>query len=96
MLAFGYLNAIIIVRKPRHAAELILRNNVMLVGLLIVTSFLASSLYYYVEAVKNAMGKKRWLLGGMIMGPMLLPMFAISKRVQLRKTIGFNSCYLRP
>jgi len=68
----------------------------MLVGLLIVTSFLASSLYYYVEAVKNAMGKKRWLVGGMIMGPMLLPMFTISKRVQLRKTVGFDSCYLRP
>jgi len=68
----------------------------MLIGLLIVTSFLASSLYYYVEAVKNAMGKKRWLVGGMIMGPMLLPMFTISKKVQLRKTVGFNSCYLHP
>jgi hypothetical protein len=68
----------------------------MLVSLLVVISFLVSSLYYYVEAVKNAMGKKRWLVGGMIMGPMLLPMFTISKTLQLRKTTGFNSCYLRP
>lgn len=67
----------------------------MLVGFLIVVSFLVSSIYYYVEAVKNAMGKKRWLIGGMIMGPMLLPMFMISKTVQLRKVIGYDSCYLR-
>lgn len=68
----------------------------MLVGLAVVISFLASSIYYYVEAVKNAMGKKRWLVGGMIMGPMLLPMFNISKTVQRRKAAGFNNCYLRP
>jgi hypothetical protein len=68
----------------------------MLMGFLIVTSFLVSSAYYYVEAVKNAMGKKRWLVGGIIMGPMLLPMFNISKTLQMRKVTGFNSCYLRP
>ncbi|MFT5713099.1 MAG: hypothetical protein ACI9DQ_001510 [Glaciecola sp.] len=66
----------------------------MLMSLMIVISFLASSIYYYVEAVKNAMNKKRWLVGGMIMGPMLLPMFIISKTVQLRKTTGYDSCYL--
>ncbi|MFT7260998.1 MAG: hypothetical protein ACI9MS_002870 [Glaciecola sp.] len=66
----------------------------MLVGLIIVISFVASSIYYYVEAVKNAMDKKRWLIGGMIMGPMLLPMFIISKTVQLRKITGYDSCYL--
>jgi hypothetical protein len=68
----------------------------MLMASMIVISFLISSIYYYVEAVKNAMGKKRWLVGGMIMGPMLLPMFVISKAVQMRKTTGFDSCYLRP
>ncbi|WP_411695411.1 hypothetical protein [Glaciecola sp.] len=73
-----------------------LGGNIMLMGFLIVISFLVSSLYYYVEAVKNAMGKKRWLVGGMIMGPMLLPMFNISKTVQRRKATGFDSCYLRP
>jgi hypothetical protein len=67
----------------------------MMVGLLIVISFLASSLYYYVEAVKNAMGKKRWFVGGIIMGPMLFPMFNISKTVHLRKSSGFHNCYLR-
>ena len=68
----------------------------MMLGLLIVISFLASSFYYYVEAIKNAMGRKRWLVGGMLMGPMLLPMFTISKQVQRRNVSGFNSCYLRP
>lgn len=68
----------------------------MLMGLLIVISFLASSFYYYVEAVKNAMGKKRWLAGGILMGPMLLPMFNISKTVQRRKSAGFDSCLFRP
>ncbi|MBF7073263.1 hypothetical protein ISG33_07630 [Glaciecola sp. MH2013] len=67
----------------------------MLVTVLVMISFLVSSLYFYVEAVKNAMGKKRWLVGGMLMGPMLIPMFSISKKVHHRKTVGFNSCYLQ-
>jgi hypothetical protein len=35
----------------------------MLMGLFIMISFIASCIYYYVEAVKNAMGKtlaNRW------------------------------------
>ncbi|MFT6413045.1 MAG: hypothetical protein ACI9UD_000431 [Glaciecola sp.] len=40
-------------------------------------------------------GKKRWLIGGIIMGPLLLPMFIIFKTVQPRKITGFDSCYLR-
>jgi hypothetical protein len=35
------------------------------------------------------MGKKHWLVGRMIMGPMLLPMFVISKAAQLRKKNRF-------
>lgn len=66
----------------------------MLVTFLVVISFLASSIYLYVEAIKNAMGKKRWLVGGILMGPMLLPMFKISRTVQHRKHVGFDVCYL--
>jgi hypothetical protein len=68
----------------------------MLVTTLVVISFLASSLYFYVEAIKNAMGKKRWMVGGMLMGPMLLPMFRISKTVHYRKQTGYDMCYLKP
>lgn len=57
----------------------------------ICLSFALCTWYYLVEAVRNSMGKKRWVTLGLIMGPMSLPMFQISKKMALRKVRGYHS-----
>lgn len=61
----------------------------------IIISFILCTIYYFVETVRNGMGKKRWITAGIVLGPMALPMFQISKKINLRKATGYNSVYLR-
>lgn len=64
----------------------------MLLALLIA---LTSSLFFYVEAVASAMPAKKWALAGLVMGPFIFPMFAISRHATWRSATGFNNLYLR-
>lgn len=59
----------------------------------VITSFILCTFYLLVETVRNGMAKKRWVTVGIILGPMALPMFQISKKMALRKAIGYNSAY---
>lgn len=61
---------------------------------LMISSFILCSAYFFVETVRNGMAKKRWVMAGIIFGPMILPMFQISKKLALRKAAGFNNSYL--
>ena len=54
-----------------------------------------SSLFFYVEAFSSGMPAKKWALAGLVMGPFVLPMFAISQHVTLRQARGYNNLYLR-
>lgn len=60
----------------------------------IFISYLLSGGYIFVESVRNGMAKKRWVTAGFMLGPMILPMFQISKKMALRKSIGFNNRYM--
>lgn len=51
------------------------------------------ALYYFIESVRCGLAKKRWLIGGLILGPLIFPMFTMAKQIALRKTIGFNNLY---
>lgn len=51
-------------------------------GLMI--SFVFCGLYTLIETVRNGMAKKRWVIAGLIFGPMMLPMFQISKKMRLK------------
>ncbi|MGQ8366801.1 hypothetical protein [Glaciecola sp. 1036] len=62
--------------------------------ILLLISFVLSASYFYVEAVVHGMAKRKWLVGGIMLGPLLIPMFEISKHMTVRKAIGFNSKYL--
>ncbi|MCC2615171.1 hypothetical protein LJ739_02795 [Aestuariibacter halophilus] len=64
----------------------------MIVALIIAS---LSSLFFYVQAFRNAMPAKKWALAGFLCGPFLLPMFGISQQVRLRQSIGFQNGYLR-
>lgn len=50
--------------------------------------------YFYVDAVKSGLPAKRWAVGGLIIGPLLLPMFNISKHIAWRKSVGYGNVTL--
>ncbi|MFC4698844.1 hypothetical protein ACFO4O_01545 [Glaciecola siphonariae] len=62
--------------------------------ILLVLSFALSMVYMYIEAVIYGLEKRKWALAAIVLGPMLLPMFQITKRMALRKVAGFDSVYL--
>ncbi len=57
--------------------------------LLIIT--LVFSAYYYVESFKSGLSAKKWALAGVFLGPTILPMFNITRRVKLRHAQGFSA-----
>lgn len=59
----------------------------------VITSFILCTVYFLVETVRNGMAKKRWVTVGIVLGPMALPMFQISKKMALRKVIGYDSIF---
>ena len=52
------------------------------------------SLYFYVEAFKWGMNAKKWAIAGFALGPILLPMFSISRHIHWRNAVGFNNIYI--
>ncbi|OJF67521.1 hypothetical protein BK026_01185 [Alteromonas sp. V450] len=52
-----------------------------------------SSLYFYVESFKWGMNAKKWAIAGFVLGPILLPMFSISRHIHWRNAVGFNNLY---
>lgn len=42
---------------------------------------LLSAVFFYTQALKNAMGAKRWGAMGLLLGPFLWPMFNTHKRL---------------
>lgn len=47
---------------------------------------LLSAIFFYVQALKNAMGAKRWGVAGLLMGPFVYPMFRTHQRLKAFKT----------
>ncbi len=63
--------------------------------LTLVVLSIISGVWFYVEAIKSGLNPKSWGLAGLAMGPAVLPLFAISRHVRLRKDMGFNNLYFR-
>jgi hypothetical protein len=59
----------------------------------LIISFIFCTVYFLVEAVRNGMAKKRWVTVGIVLGPMALPMFQVSKKMAIRKIIGYDSVF---
>ncbi|CUA83512.1 MULTISPECIES: hypothetical protein [Pseudidiomarina] len=49
---------------------------------------LLSALTLYIQALTHAMGAKRWGTMGLLLGPLVLPMFFTHKRMRLLKAQG--------
>ena len=52
------------------------------------------SVYFYVEAVKWGMNARRWAAAGLLLGPIVLPMFSISRHIHWRSAIGYNNLFI--
>ena len=63
--------------------------------LTIVLLSVLSGVYFYIESLKAGLAEKRWALAGVILGPLLFPMFTISRHVRMRRDTGFNNAVLR-
>lgn len=63
--------------------------------LTVILVCLACSGYFYVEATKAGLSAKQWAIVGLLMGPIVWPMFSIRRHVRMRKDCGFNNAYLR-
>lgn len=66
----------------------------MVVVLLVVLASLLSSLFYYVAAFRVGLSPYRWALAGLILGPLLLPLFSIRQQLAMRQAQGFGNAYL--
>lgn len=55
-----------------------------------------SALLLYVQALKNAMGAKRWGAAGLVLGPLVLPLFVSRKRLLLMRAMGRDNVYWQP
>ena len=63
--------------------------------LTVILVCLASSCYFFVEATKAGLSAKQWALVGLLMGPLVWPMFSIRRHVRMRKDCGFNNAYMQ-
>jgi hypothetical protein len=55
---------------------------------------MVSAVYFYVGALKSGLNAKRWAVGGLILGPLLFPMYNISKHVAWRRSVGYGGVTL--
>ena len=70
--------------ERRFAVALVLGEVVVLIAL----CCLLSALLLYVQALKNAMGAKRWGAAGLVLGPLVLPFFISHKRMLMLRELG--------
>lgn len=56
--------------------------------MLIALCCLLSALMLYIQALKNAMGAKRWGVLGLLFGPLIVPLFSTHKRLKRLQSQG--------
>ena len=61
----------------------------------LVVAAMLSSLFYYLQALLNGLGCKRWALMGLFFGPMAWPMFCMKKRMKIYQRYGMSMVFWR-
>lgn len=46
--------------------------------------------FFYCQAMRSGLGRKRWAFAGLLMGPLVWPMFNMKKRMQVNRLFGLN------
>jgi hypothetical protein len=67
----------------------------MLILVVMGLTSLLSGLFYYCQAFKYGLGVKRWLLAGLCFGPVVWPMFCMTRRMHIYRRFGMNNLLWR-
>ena len=63
---------------------------IVLMLLLLAIVGLVFSVFFYCQAMKSGLGRKRWACAGLMFGPFVWPMFNMKKRMKINKLFGFD------
>ncbi|WP_448563911.1 hypothetical protein [Thalassotalea ganghwensis] len=60
--------------------------------LVLVVSVIAIvfSIFFYCQALKSGLGRRRWAFAGLVFGPAIWPMFCMKKRMKINRLFGFD------
>jgi hypothetical protein len=67
----------------------------LLLAVLLVFVSALCGVFFYCQALVIGFGCKRWTLAGVFFGPLIWPMFAMKKRMQLNRLFGFEQLTFR-
>lgn len=67
----------------------------LLIVLLAVCFSVLCGGFFYCQALVTGFGCKRWTVAGLLFGPLIWPMFAMKKRMQLNRLFGFEQLTFR-
>jgi len=62
---------------------------------LVVCFSVLCGVFFYCQALVSGFGRKRWTMAGIAFGPLIWPMFAMKKRMQLNRLFGFEQLIFR-
>jgi hypothetical protein len=67
----------------------------LLLMLLVIVFSVFCGVFFYCQAVVTGFGRKRWTMAGIVFGPLIWPMFAMKKRMQQNRILGFEVLIFR-
>jgi len=67
----------------------------LLLVVLVVCFSVLCGVFFYCQALISGFGRKRWTMAGVVFGPLVWPMFAMKKRMQLNRLFGFDQIIFR-
>jgi len=67
----------------------------LLLVVLVVCFSVLCGVFFYCQALISGFGRKRWTMAGVVFGPLVWPMFAMKKRMQLNRLFGFEQIIFR-
>jgi len=67
----------------------------LLLVLLVVCLSVLCGVFFYCQALVMGFGRKRWTMAGIVFGPLVWPMFAMKKRMQVNRLFGFEQLIFR-
>jgi hypothetical protein len=67
----------------------------LLLVLLVICLSVLFGVFFYCQALITGFGCKRWTVAGIFFGPLIWPIFAMKKRMQLNRLFGFEQLIFR-
>jgi hypothetical protein len=67
----------------------------LLLVLFVFCVSVSCGVFFYCQALVTGFGCKRWTVGGLLFGPLIWPMFAMKKRMQLNRLFGLEQLIFR-